>query len=152
MFVRKKINSHKKSITMTRELWINLPVKDIHISKEFFTKLGFSFNPRFSNNNDTACITVGTKNINVMLFKEATFNGFTKNKTADTSQVTEVLFSIDAESRDEVDEMAKKVAYAGGNVFSQPAESQGWMYGCAFADPDGHRWNVLYMDMSKMPA
>jgi len=61
------------------------------------------------------------------------------------------LISIDAESREEVDEWAKKVTAAGGNVFAQPAENQGWMYGCAFADLDGHRWNVLYMDMSKMP-
>ena len=136
---------------MTKELWINLPVKDINVSKEFFSRLGFSFNPRFSNNNDTACITIGTKNINVMLFKEATFNGFTKNKIADTSQATEVLFSIDAESRDEVDEMANKAASAGGTVFSQPAELQGWMYGCGFSDPDGHRWNVLFMDMTKAP-
>ena len=136
---------------MTKELWINLPVKDINISKQFFSRLGFSFNPRFSNNNDTACITIGTKNINVMLFKEAVFNGFTKNKIADTSQATEVLFSIDAESRDEVDEMANKAASAGGTVFSQPAELQGWMYGCGFSDPDGHRWNVLFMDMTKAP-
>ena len=136
---------------MTKELWINLPVKDINVSKEFFSRLGFSFNPRFSNNNDTACITIGTKNINVMLFKEAVFNGFTKNKIADTSQATEVLFSIDAESRDEVDEMANKAASAGGTVFSQPAELQGWMYGCGFSDPDGHRWNVLFMDMTKAP-
>ena len=136
---------------MTKELWINLPVKDINVSKEFFSRLGFSFNPRFSNNNDTACITIGTKNINVMLFREAVFNGFTKNKIADTSQATEVLFSIDAESRDEVDEMANKAASAGGTVFSQPAELQGWMYGCGFSDPDGHRWNVLFMDMTKAP-
>ena len=136
---------------MTKELWINLPVKDINVSKEFFSRLGFSFNPRFSNNNDTACITIGTKNINVMLFKEAVFNGFTKNKIADTSQATEVLFSIDAESRDEVDEMANKAASAGGTVFSQPAELQGWMYGCGFSDPDGHCWNVLFMDMTKAP-
>jgi len=134
---------------MTKELWINLPVKDINTSIEFFTKLGFSFNPRFSNSTDTACITIGTKNINVMLFKESVFIGFTKNKAADTSQATEVLFSFDAESRDEVDEMAKKVTNAGGTVFSQPAELQGWMYGCAFTD--GHRWHILYMDMGKMP-
>ena len=87
-----------------------------------------------------------------MLFKEAVFNGFTKNKIADTSQATEVLFSIDAESRDEVDEMANKAASAGGTVFSQPAELQGWMYGCGFSDPDGHRWNVLFMDITKAPA
>jgi predicted lactoylglutathione lyase len=137
---------------MTKELWINLPVKDVNISKEFFTSLGFVFNPRFSNNNDMACITIGTKQINVILVTEATFTRFTKSNTADTSQAAEVLFSIDAESRAEVDEMARKAADAGGNVFSKPGESQGWMYGCAFADPDGHRWNVLYMDMSKMPA
>jgi len=136
---------------MTKELWINLPVKDISVSKDFFTKLGFSFNPRFSNNDNMACITIGDKSINVMLIKELMFKGFTKNNIADTSQVTEVLFSFDAESRDEVDEMAKKATDAGGNLFSPPGESQGWMYGCAFADPDGHRWNVLYMDMSKMP-
>jgi predicted lactoylglutathione lyase len=148
-----KKNQHKtiKKETMTKELWINLPVKDLQTSKDFFSKLGFSLNPRFSDNADMACVVIGAKNINVMLFKEATFSGFTKNKTADTSQVTEVLFSFDAESRDEVDEMAKKAADAGGNVFSPPGESQGWMYGCAFADPDGHRWNILYMDMSKMP-
>jgi len=136
---------------MTKELWINLPVIDISVSKDFFTKLGFSFNPRFSNNDNMACITIGDKSINVMLIKELMFKGFTKNNIADTSQVTEVLFSFDAESRDEVDEMAKKATDAGGNLFSPPGESQGWMYGCAFADPDGHRWNVLYMDMSKMP-
>jgi len=136
---------------MTKELWINLPVKDISVSKDFFTKLGFSFNPRFSNNDNMACITIGDKSINVMLIKELMFKGFTKNNIADTSQATEVLFSFDAESRDEVDEMAKKATDAGGNLFSPPGESQGWMYGCAFADPDGHRWNVLYMDMSKMP-
>ena len=101
---------------MTKELWINLPVKDTNVSKAFFTKLGFSFNPRFSDNNEIACITIGTKNINVMLFKEAAFSGFTKNKLADTSEVTEVLFSIDAENREEVDEMAKKAADAGGIV------------------------------------
>jgi predicted lactoylglutathione lyase len=136
---------------MTKELWINLPVKDVNVSKEFFTKLGFSINPRFGNSAEMACITIGTKNINIMLFKDAAFSAITKNKNADTSQVTEVLFSFDAESKDEVDEIAKKAASAGGTVFSKPAESQGWMYGCAFTDPDGHRWNALYMDMSKMP-
>jgi predicted lactoylglutathione lyase len=61
------------------------------------------------------------------------------------------LFSFDAESREEVDEMAKKVKAAGGTLYAEPAENQGWMYGFAFVDPDGHRWNMLYMDMSKMP-
>ena len=145
------IKKHKQNYIMTKELWINLPVKDVNVSKEFFTNIGFSISPRFGNSTEMACITIGTKNINVMLFKEAAFSGITKNKNADTSQVTEVLFSFDAESKEEVDEIAEKAAAAGGSVFSKPAASQGWMYGCAFTDPDGHRWNALYMDAGKMP-
>lgn len=86
----------------------------------------------------------------VMLFNESVFKGFTRNEITDSKQATEVLLSIDAESKKEVSEMAKKAAEAGGTVFSEP-EDQGWMYGCGFADLDGHRWNVLYMDMEKMP-
>lgn len=133
---------------MVKEFWINLPVKDINKSKEFFTKLGFSFNQKRSHNDESACLVIGDKNIVVMLFVESTFKGFTRHPLADVKQATEVLFSIDAESRDEVDEMAKKALNAGGTVFSEPG-GQDWMYGCGFADLDGHRWNVLYMDMSK---
>jgi uncharacterized protein len=136
---------------MTKELWLNLPVKDINKSKDFFTKLGFSFNEKHGNSNESACLIVGSKNVAVMLFVESTFKTFTKNNLADTSQATEVLISIDAESREEVDELAKKAAAAGGIIYAEPAENQGWMYGCGFADLDGHRWNVLFMDMSKMP-
>jgi len=136
---------------MTKEFWINLPVKDVNKSREFFTKLGFTLNPHYGNSAESASFLVGAKNIVVMLFAKSTFKGFTKNALADPKKGTEVLLSIDAESREEVDEMAKKAAKAGGAVFSEPAENQGWMYGCGFADLDGHRWNVLYMDMSKMP-
>jgi predicted lactoylglutathione lyase len=134
---------------MTNELWMNLPVKDLKKSKEFFTKIGFSFNTR-GESNHSAGLVIGTKNIVVMLFEEAVFKGFTQNNLTDTEQATEVLFSFDAESREEVDAMAVKVKAAGGIVFSEPAENQGWMYGFAFVDLDGHRWNMLYMDMSKM--
>jgi len=87
----------------------------------------------------------------VLLFAEDTFKSFTKHDLTDTRQSTETLFSFDAESREEVDEIARKVFDAGGNVFSEPAEIQGWMYGFAFADLDGHRWNQVYMDFSRMP-
>lgn len=136
---------------MTKELWINLPVKDINKSKEFFTKLGFSFNPKFSNSDESACLVIGTNNVIVMLFKETTFKNFTNNEIADTKKASEVLFSIGADSRVEVDEMANKAQMAGGSIFGQPKEVQGWMYGCGFADLDGHRWNMLYMDMNAMP-
>jgi hypothetical protein len=136
---------------MTKELWINLPVKDVNKSKEFFTKLGFSFNTQYGDSDESACLIVGVKNVVVMLFAESTFKTFTRHEIADTGQAVEVLLSIDAESREEVDEMARKAAEAGGFVFGEPEEIKGWMYGCGFADLDGHRWNVLYMDMSKMP-
>jgi predicted lactoylglutathione lyase len=136
---------------MTKELWINLPVKDLAKSKEFFTKMGFKFNPRDENNQEMAGMSIGEKNIMVMLFPEATLKSFIQTELTDTTKSNEVIFSIDAESREEVDEMARKAEAAGGTVFGKPAEIQGWMYGCGFADLDGHRWNVLYMDMSKMP-
>jgi predicted lactoylglutathione lyase len=135
---------------MTKEIWINLPVKNIDRSKAFFTALGFSLNPQFSGT-DAACVQIGQKGVIMMLFNEVTFEGFTRNKIADTIKGTEVLFSIDAESREEVDEMLSKAIKAGGSVVAESGEKDGWMYGCAFADLDGHRWNVLYMDFSKLP-
>jgi uncharacterized protein len=136
---------------MTKELWINLPVKDIVKSREFFTKLGFTFHPRHKDSNDAAGLIIGESNLMVMLFPEDTFKKFAKNAISDTTIATEVLFSIDAESRDEVDELIKKAIHAGGIAFSEPEEQDGWMYGAGFSDLDGHRWNVLYMDMAKMP-
>ncbi len=136
---------------MTKKVWLNLPVKDLNKSKEFFAKLGFSFDTEHGNSDDSGCFMVGEDKFHVLLFPENTFKGFTKNELADTSKTTEVLISFDAESREEVDEMASKVFEAGGKVYGGPGEMQGWMYGCGFADLDGHRWNVLYMDFSKMP-
>ncbi|MGZ5133982.1 MAG: VOC family protein [Flavitalea sp.] len=136
---------------MTKELWINLPVKDVKKSREFFTKIGFSQNAHFPETEQMSSIFVGSKNIVVMLCAESMFQGFTQNKLPDAKQSTEVLFSFDAESREEVDTLASKVEAAGGTVYAKPGENQGWMYGFGFADIDGHRWNALYMDMSKMP-
>ncbi|MED1948255.1 MULTISPECIES: VOC family protein [Brevibacillus] len=131
---------------MTKELWINLPVKDLEKSKSFFAALGFSFHPRHENSKDVAGLLIGEKNLLVMLFPEAAFQSFTQNELADTKRGTEVLFSIDAESREAVDELVNRVKEAGGIVFSEPREHGPGMYGAGFADLDGHRWNVLYMD------
>ncbi|MEH7524800.1 VOC family protein [Bacillus sp. JJ1503] len=135
---------------MTKQFWINLPVKDTNKSKEFYSKLGFSTNTPLGNS-DQVQLVIGDNNATVMLFPVSTFKNFTKHEIVDTKQATEVLFSIDAESKEEVDEIAKRAVNAGGTIFGEPSENQGWMYGCGFADLDGHRWNVLYMDMSKMP-
>lgn len=136
---------------MIQDLWINLPVKDIEKSKTFFTELGFSFNTRFGNSANSASLLLGKKGVVVMLFEESTFKGFTNSLIADTTQAAEVLLSIGAESKEEVDELAMKAVAAGGVSNHKPTEMQGWMYGCLFIDLDGHRWNVLYMDWSKMP-
>ncbi|MFD2941503.1 VOC family protein [Flavobacterium notoginsengisoli] len=135
---------------MTKQIWLNLPVKDVAKAKDFFWKIGFSFNEQHDTPSST-CMVVGENNFVVMLFEEMLFSSFSQNGIIDTNSGSEVLISIDAESREEVDELAKKAEEAGGTVFAPPAESQGWMYGCGFADLDGHRWNVLFMDFNKLP-
>ena len=135
---------------MTKQIWLNLPVKEVAKSKAFFTKIGFSFNEQ-QDTPHSSCLLVGASNFVVMLFEESMFEGFVRNKITDTQSSSEILISIDAESREEVDEFAKKVEEAGGTVFARPAENQGWMYGCGFSDLDGHRWNMLHMDFSKIP-
>ena len=134
---------------MTKQIWLNLPVKNIEKSKQFFSSIGFSFNEEYSNEH-SACMLVGDKNFVVMLFEETMFASFVQNTIADTQTHSEMLISIDAESRQEVEELAQKVDEAGGVVFAKPSENQGWMYGCGFSDLDGHRWNVLFMDYSKL--
>lgn len=134
---------------MTKQIWLNLPVKDVKKSKTFFSKIGFSFNEQHDTEFST-CMLVGDNNFVIMLFQETMFQDFTNNKITDTQQSSEMLISIDAENQEEVDAIAYKVLEAGGTIFSKPALNQGWMYGCGFADLDGHRWNVLYMDFSKL--
>jgi len=134
---------------MTKQIWLNLPVKNVAKAKDFFWKIGFSFNEQHDTPSST-CMVIGEGNFVVMLFEELLFKSFTQNELTDTHSGSEILISIDAENKEEVDALAEKVKDAGGTVFSPPAESQGWMYGFGFADLDGHRWNVLYMDFSKL--
>jgi len=95
---------------------------------------------------------VGHKKVVVNLFKEDLFQGFIGGRPlTGANQSHEVLFSIGAASPGEVDEMALKAEKAGGIVYGKPGFKDGWMYGCGFTDLDGHCWNVLYMDLSKMP-
>lgn len=136
---------------MTRQLWLNLPVSDVSKARDFYLAIGFRLNERYPNGPETACMLIGERSLVMMLCSEKTFNTYTQFKVADTSKGSEVLFSIDAESPEEVDLLTKAAQEAGGSVFAPPSEQQGWMYGSGFCDPDGHRWNVLYMDMSKMP-
>lgn len=134
---------------MARQIWLNLPVKDIQRSKKFFTEIGFTFNEEHDTEFST-CMLVGANNFVIMLFEEKLFEDIIKNDITDAHKSSEMLISIDAESWEEVDAIAYKAEQAGGNVFSKPALNQGWMYGCGFADLDGHRWGVLFMDYTKL--
>jgi len=110
---------------MRESLWINSPVKNVNLSSDFFTQIGFKLNTQYSNSEHSASFFVG--NIVVMLFNEVTFKSFTRNELTDTKTSTEILFSIGAANREDVNRIAKKTAAAGGTIFNDPAESQGWM-------------------------
>jgi uncharacterized protein len=136
---------------MKNEFWLNLSSKNLPKAKEFFTKLGFSINERHQAPHMVSMF-IGNKNIVLNLFNEDLFQGFMGGQTiTNTTQTNEILFSLGADSPNEVDEFAKKAGEAGGILYGKPGYKDGWMYGCGFSDLDGHRWNILYMDMSKMP-
>ena len=133
---------------MATKIFVNLPVKDLNKSKEFFARLGFSFNEQFTDDK-AACLVIG-ENIFAMLLREEFFKMFTKKESADAKKTTEALIAIDAESGQQVDDIVKKAAEAGGSIY-RDAEDHGWMYGHSFADLDGHQWEVLYMDEAALP-
>lgn len=127
---------------MARQIFVNLPVKDLPGSVAFFTALGFSFDPRFTNDSAT-CMIVG-ENIFVMLLVEPFFQGFIKKDICDARKSTEVLVCLSCESRTEVDELVAKAVAAGGTLPRAP-EDHGFMYSHAFEDLDGHIWELVYM-------
>ncbi len=133
---------------MAKQIFINLPVKDLKKTMTFFEKLGFTFNMQFTDDK-AACMIIG-ENIYAMLLLEKFFKTFTNKEIADAKKSTEVLIAIDAESKYAVDEMIRKAVEAGGSTYRNP-QDDGWMYGHSFADLDGHQWEVLYMDESQMP-
>jgi predicted lactoylglutathione lyase len=132
---------------MAQQIFVNLPVKDLNKAIEFFTKLGFTFNPQFTDENAT-CMIVGD-NIFVMLLVEDFFKTFIKKEICDATKSTEVLLALSAESREMVDEMVSKAIEAGGTEPREP-QDHGWMYGRSFEDVDGHIWEILYMDESAL--
>lgn len=132
---------------MTTQIFLNLPVRDLNRTIEFFTKLGFTFDPRFTDENAT-CMIVG-KDIFVMLLVETFFKTFTKKEICDTARYTEAIIALTAESREKVDQMISKVIEAGGRESREP-QDYGWMYGRGFQDIDGHLWEIFYMDETAM--
>ena len=131
--------------TILRMIFVNLPVKDLRAAADFYTALGFELIPEFSDNN-CACVAVD-QNIYVMLLAEERFKDFVEGPISDATASTEVINCVTAESREQVDETIAR-ALAGGGKPWKPAVADGPMYGGSFQDPDGHVWEVLWMDMA----
>jgi predicted lactoylglutathione lyase len=124
-------------------IFVNLPVADVGTSKKFFTELGYSINPQFSDDN-TACVVI-SDTIVVMLLNRPRYADFTKKEIADATKTSEVLLCLSAESRAKVDELVDKAFAAGGSP-SGETQDHGFMYGRSFDDLDGHTWEVVWMD------
>jgi uncharacterized protein len=134
---------------MAKQLYLNLPVKDLDKSVGFFTALGFSFNPDFTDENAT-CMIINDDAF-VMLLKEGFFTTFTSKAIADATGSTEAITAFSVESREAVDETVRKALTTGGTP-SQEAQDYGFMYSHSFQDPDGHLWEVMWMDPAGPPA
>ncbi|MGH8109542.1 MAG: VOC family protein [Arenimonas sp.] len=128
---------------MSTQIFVNLPVKNLDKTVKFFTALGFTFNPKFTNENAT-CMIIG-ENIFAMLLVESFFESFTAKEICDTSKSTEVIICLSRESRADVDVIVKNALSAGGKA-PRPSQDHGFMYQHGFEDIDGHTWEVVYMD------
>jgi predicted lactoylglutathione lyase len=133
---------------MIRQIFVNLPIRDMQRSQAFFKALGLSFDPRFTNDQG-ACLQIAP-NIYAMLLVEPFFQGFTKLPVADARKCTEVLIALSCDSRAEVDARVAQAVAAGGTTPNAPVD-HGFMYQHGFADLDGHQWEVFWMDESAAP-
>lgn len=128
-----------------RQIFVNLAVRDLQRSKVFFSKLGFQFDPKFTDEK-AACMVISDRAF-VMLLSEPFFKTFTKRPLCDTTRETEGLFALSCASKAEVNQMVETAVAAGGRHAMEPQDN-GPMYGWSFYDPDGHHWEVLWMDQS----
>lgn len=134
---------------MLRQIFVNLPIKEMARSQAFFKSLGLTFNKQFTNEQG-ACLEIAD-NIYAMLLVEPFFQGFTKLPISDARKATEVLIALSCDSRAEVDDMVAKAVAAGATTPNAPMD-HGFMYQHGFADLDGHQWEVFWMDEAAAPA
>jgi predicted lactoylglutathione lyase len=128
---------------MASKIFVNLPVKNLAKTVEFFSQLGFRFNQQFTD--ETATCMIVTDDIFVMLLTEAKFKTFTPKEICDTAKYSEVLVCLALESRAQVEAMVRQAVAAGGATYNEP-QDHGFMYGHGFQDLDGHIWELIYMD------
>lgn len=134
---------------MARQIYVNLPIRNLERSVRFFGALGFAFDPQFTDDKAT-CMIVGPDSF-VMLLEESFFKTFTPRPVADAHKSTEVLVCLSCDSRAEVDALVNKAVAAGGAT-PNPAQDHGFMYQHGFEDLDGHLWELMHMDLAAMPA
>ena len=132
---------------MATQIFVNLPIKNLDKTVEFFTKLGFTFNPQFTDEKAT-CMVV-SESIFFMLLVEKFFKTFTKKEISDSTKTTEAILRISTESREKVDEMINKALEAGGSLTGE-AQDHGWMYARGFYDVDGHHWEIMFAHMRQL--
>jgi predicted lactoylglutathione lyase len=130
---------------MSKSIFINLPVKDLKKSTSFYESLGWTVNPQFSDET-AACIVVSSE-IYVMLLTHPKFNQFTPRTISDSLQYTEVINALSCESKEEVNALVEKTLSNGGSEVRDP-QDYGFMFGRSFGDPDGHIWELIWMDPS----
>jgi uncharacterized protein len=130
---------------MATKIFVNLPVKNLNKSVEFFSHLGYTFNPQFTD--ETATCMIVSDDIFVMLLTDAKFKTFTPKAICDATKSTEVLVCLSCENRATVDEMVRKAVAAGGLTYNEP-QDHGFMYAHGFQDLDGHIWELIYMEPS----
>jgi uncharacterized protein len=131
---------------MPKMIFVNLPVSDLARSTAFYEAVGARKNEQFCDG--TASCMVFSETIHAMLLTHDKFREFTPKAIADAKKTSEVLVAISAESRAEVDAITEKAGAAGGRMDPGPKQEHGWMYGRSFEDPDGHIWEVFWMDMA----
>jgi predicted lactoylglutathione lyase len=141
------LNKQLNLKTMATKIFVNLPVKNLGRSMQFFTSVGFSFNPQFTG--ETSACMVISESIFVMLEEASRFKEYTQKPISDATRSTEMILALDAESRSEVDATVERAVNAGGLATNK--RDHGFMYASGFQDPDGHLWELLWMDMSAMP-
>ncbi len=132
---------------MATKMFVNLPVRDLNASMDFFKAIGFTFEPKFTDET-AACMVVSEENY-VMLLTHPKFRDFVRKDISDTGKTVAVITALSADNREAVDAMADKAIQAGG-VETLPSQDHGFMYTRSFQDLDGHHWEVFYMDMSQV--
>lgn len=127
---------------MSTKIIVNLPTKDLEKAKSFYTALGYSMNPDFTDD-DVACVVISDA-IQVMVLVEPLFGRYTPRDVADATKVTETILALSVDSREEVDDLVDKALAAGGSRVDQPEAHD--MHSRTFCDPDGHLWEVVWFD------